>query len=154
MSAIRHSSIDKSRQHGSAMVELAIVAPVLVFLMMAIAEFGHVFYQYDIIIKAVRNGAAHVAQEASTSSGSIELSQPNLISNTKNLVVYGTPTSSGSPLLPNWNTDAVTVSQVDPLHVEVRATYQYSPLWGVDTLPFTDIPVNFTFKAGVVMRAL
>ena len=48
----RHNS-----QRGAALVELAMVIPVLLMVLTAIAEFGMVFRSYEIATNAVREGA-------------------------------------------------------------------------------------------------
>lgn len=45
------------KRDGQAMVELAIVLPVLLLLIMAIADFGRIFHSYLIISNASREGA-------------------------------------------------------------------------------------------------
>ena len=44
-------------QHGQAMVELALVLPILLILLMSIIEFGRVYHSYLIITNASREGA-------------------------------------------------------------------------------------------------
>jgi Flp pilus assembly protein TadG len=47
----------RDRRSGMAMVEMVIVAPVLCMLIFAIAEFGVMFRQYQLVSNAAREGA-------------------------------------------------------------------------------------------------
>ena len=49
---------------GLAMVEFVIVAPLLMLLMLTVGEFGRVFFQYNTLTKAVREGARYAAGQA------------------------------------------------------------------------------------------
>ena len=75
------------RQQGLAMVEFAIVLPLLLFLMFAAAEFGRALFQYNTLLKAVRDGARYMAQNAFLGDGTqINGDAPT---EAMNLVVYG-----------------------------------------------------------------
>lgn len=51
----------RSRRHGTASVELALVAPILVFMMMGIVELGLMFSSYMQIRTVAREGARAVS---------------------------------------------------------------------------------------------
>jgi Flp pilus assembly protein TadG len=52
----------KRSERGSNLVEFALVAPVLVFLLIGIADVGRAFYDYISITNAVREGARYAAR--------------------------------------------------------------------------------------------
>lgn len=148
------------RQEGSALVEFAIVAPFMLLLLLGVAELGRAFYQYNIMTKAVRDGARYVAEYALAGTLGVVYLTPELKQEAQNMVVWGIPAGSGTPLLPGWTPAAVTVSEADAQHVQVSATYAYQPMLGagakLPTFGLGDGPLSldFTFHASVVMRAL
>lgn len=159
-------TLNKERERGTSTVELAIVMPLMLLLLFGIAEFGQAFNQYNTMTKAVRDGVRFAAEQAMF--GGLEVIDLNRLDSggvsvrnrTRNLVVYGRPTSGGTALLPGWNTSDVTVSQLGTDRVQVSANYQYTPLLGegasMPTFGLGEGPISlaFTFHATVVMRAL
>jgi len=78
----------KSRQHGTALVELALILPLLLLLSFITTEFGRAMYQYNTIAKSVRDAARYLSVQ-----------QPGTnIDKAKNLVVYGNTAGTGTPL--------------------------------------------------------
>lgn len=145
----------RQRQRGTATVEFALTAPLLVLLMLAIAEFGWAFNQYITLIKAVRDGSRYAASKALSASQGIIALTPELIDNTRELVVYGRP-SGTSPRLPGWTTDQVSVTAYGNDHIEVEASFDYAPIV-TSIIPFigTDgLTVGFTMETATVVRAL
>lgn len=151
--------IGRKTQKGTAMVEFAIVAPLMIFLLLAVAEFGNVLNQYNTLTKAVRDGARHVAGKALDLGTNVVILSDGLKAETRQVVVNGA--AGGTALLPGLTTGNVAVTQVDDQHVSVQASYTYTPLLGAGaSLPSFglggggSIPLGFTFQATVVMRAL
>jgi Flp pilus assembly protein TadG len=145
----------KGRQRGLAITEFVIVLPVMLLLMLATAELGRAFYQYNILTKAVRDGARYLASNAiQGTTGIIDIS--GVQAATQNLVVYGNTTGSGSPLLEGWSTSTVTATAADATHVQVGATFLFKPIFSkIPTFGFgNDIELGMTFYASVIMRAL
>jgi Flp pilus assembly protein TadG len=133
----------KNRQSGVAAVELALVLPLLLAICFAITEFGRAIYTYDALTKSARDAARYL----STQSAGDAPAQATA----SNLVVYGNPAGTGSPLVPGLTTskvkicDAVTtgctnnVSQgsfpvINTVTVTIRG-YTFNPL--IDILGFT-----------------
>lgn len=81
----------KRSQRGVALVEFALVLPLLVLLAMITAEGGRALYQYNTLAKAVRDGARYL---------SMRVASPENTSHAKNLVVFGNTAGVGDPLLP------------------------------------------------------
>lgn len=153
---------NRATQHGVAAVEFAIVLPVLLLLMIATAELGRAFYQYDTLTKAVRDGARYLSTVAIKGATVIDIDAAKEQS-TKNLVVYGedcgdTAGCSGvSALLEGLSVGDITVTQVDAVHVGVTAAYTYAPIFPfIPTFGFggsdSDPPGSLT--ASITMRAL
>ena len=54
----------KRRQQGVAMVEFAIVLPLLLLLLLGIAELGRLLFQYNSLLQASRDAGRFVAGQA------------------------------------------------------------------------------------------
>ena len=149
--------IDRTRQAGTAALELAIALPVLLLLLVATAEVGRLLSQYDTLTKSVRNAARFLASNALGGTTGVVLITPQVQAQTQNLVVTGNINGSGSAILPGLVAANVTVTAVDSTHVSVSAAYPYQPLLGA-TLPTFGIgsPISFSFPltSTIVMRGL
>jgi hypothetical protein len=145
------------RQSGVAMVEFAIVLPLMLLLILGVAELGRAFMQYNILTKAVRDGARHLAQYAPFgSSGTVNINA-QLVLETQNLVVYGDSAGVGIALLEGFSPGQVTALDAGSENVRVDASYSYQPLYGPALTTFgfgSSIPVNFTMQASVTMKAI
>jgi Flp pilus assembly protein TadG len=149
-------SISRGSSRGIAMLELLLVLPVLIMLVMATAELGRAFMQYNTLNKAVRDGARHLANTALLgSTGTVQLDAAKL-TETRNLVVFGNIQGDSDPLLPGLEPAAVTITAAPLASVSVTAAYQYAPIFA--RLPSfaagPDVTPSFTLRAGVIMRAL
>ena len=149
--------IDRTRQAGTAALELAIALPVLLLLLVATAEVGRLLSQYDTLTKSVRDAARFLASNALGGTTGVVTITPQVQTQTQNLVVTGNINGSGSALLPGLAAGNVTVTAVDSTHVSVSAAYPYQPLLGA-TLPTFGIgsPISFSFPltSTIVMRGL
>ncbi|QBQ55876.1 TadE/TadG family type IV pilus assembly protein [Nitrosococcus wardiae] len=146
----------KTRQRGIAATEFVIVLPVILLLMLGTAELGRAFYQYNTLTKAVRDGARYLADNAiKGATGVIDIDAATE-AETKNLVVYGNTTASGSPLLEGWSPAEVTAAGFDAAHVRVSATFAFKPMFS--RIPAfglgEDIVLELNFQAATTMRAL
>jgi Flp pilus assembly protein TadG len=140
-------------QHGLAAVELAIVAPILLLLLLVVAEAGRAFFQYNTLSKAVRDSARYY---------STEVFAGNNIAGAKNLVRFG-QIGVGTPLLPGAYTipDPVTVINVTGTYVTVTGSYTFTcfpgnPLSRIMGLfgPGLGLPNTLTLNATSTMRAI
>lgn len=145
------------KQRGVATIEFAICAPVLFLLMLATAEFGRVMFQYNTLVKAVRDGARYAASNAAVGNTRVVNITTARRNETRNLVVTGNIGGTGTPLLPGLTVNNVTVTDVGSGFIQVAASYTYIPMIG-STLPTFGFgaPINLarTMPATVVMRAL
>lgn len=144
-------------QRGIAMVEFAITLPLLMLLLLGIAEFGRMLYQYNSLLQGSRDAGRFVAGKAwNATLGQIELSGA-LLAQTKNVAVYGVPiVQSGNEVVPGLNAANVQVSAVGSEHVQVSISYIFQPVigTGIPALIGDAIPMNFPLVATTVMRAL
>lgn len=133
---------------GIAAVEFVVTVPVLILLMLAVAELGHALIQFDTLTYSVRNSARFVSEHVIP--GDTDRISSQLIADVqdaaRNLVVYGSVDDGGSPLLRNGGATEVSVSQFGDYDVQVTATYPYEPLLGA-VLPTFDMRVVVTMRA-------
>jgi hypothetical protein len=137
------------KQSGAAIVEFALVLPLLLVLSILVAEFGRALYQYDTLAKAVRAGARHLSMYA-----------PNTqVAQARNLVIYGNVAGTGSPVVPGlgaahvpnptWQ-DAGTLPVINTVTISVVGfTFQpmFTSAFGI-TLPAMTFPsITATMRA-------
>lgn len=144
-------------ERGTAIVEFAIAAPLLLLLLLATAEIGRMLSQYDTLNKGVRDGARYLAANALAGTTGVVAITPALQAATANLVVTGNTAGTGSALLPNLSATNVSVTSLGNGYVSVAATYAYVPMVGARLPTFglsapINVAVNLT--ASQVMRPL
>lgn len=139
------------------MAEFAIGLPVLLFLLLATAELGRLISQYNTLTKAVRDGVRYAASQAIGGTTGLISITPAIQTAVANLVVTGTTTGTGTPLLPGFSTSNVSVTDAGGGYVSVSASYAYQPMAGA-SLPTFGLgpPINLavTLNAAQVMPGL
>lgn len=116
------------RQQGVALVEFALLLPLLLILTFTVTEIGRAYYQYNTIVKSVREGARYLSVRA-----------PNVdVDKARNIVVYGNTDGTGAPLalglslsnvpVPTWGTTG-NYPVLDTVTISVTG-YKYTPLVG------------------------
>jgi Flp pilus assembly protein TadG len=143
-------------QRGVAMVELVITLPLLLLLLCAIGEVGRLLYQYNSLMQASRDAGRFVAGQAwNATLGQVDLNA-TLQTQAKNVAVYGTPASNGTPAVPGLTTDDVSVTAAGIDHVQVSITYTFQPVIGSALPAFygNSVPLDIELTSTVVMRAL
>lgn len=80
----------KNKQSGVAIVEFALVLPLLLILTFITTEYGRALYQYNTLAKSVRDAARYLSTQNPGDATKYSIA--------KNLVVYGNPAGSGTPL--------------------------------------------------------
>ena len=156
-----HGFKSRQRQQGLAMVEFTLVLPVLLLLMLAFGEFGRMLYQYNLLLQASRDADRFVAGQAWNSTlGMVSLSS-TLLTQTKNVAVYGVPANTGTAVVSGLTTGNVVVAAVGSDHVRVTITYTFCPVIGggncTGSLPGfvgNSIALSIPLVATTVMRAL
>ncbi|WP_296225369.1 TadE/TadG family type IV pilus assembly protein [Ralstonia sp. UBA689] len=91
----------KTRQHGVALIELAITICLLLAVTFAVTEFGRAIYTYNTLTKSTRDAARYLSTQAAGNSAAYTTAQ--------NLAVYGTPTVGSTPLVPGLKTSMVSI---------------------------------------------
>lgn len=130
-------------QHGSALIEFALILPFLLVLSVMTTELGRAVYRYNTTAKVVRDAVRYLSMQTPGTH----------VAEARNLIVYGNTGGTGSPLDPALTAANVTAptwqtAGSGPLinTVTVRVTgYQFRPMvanmFGTTfaTIPFSDI---------------
>ncbi len=134
----------KGRQTGTAIVEFALVLPLLLLLTMTTTEFGRAIYQYNTIVKSLRDATRYLSMQT-----------PNTkITEAKNLVVFGNITGTGPALVPGLTVAKVAaptwqLTGSDPLIKTVTITvtgYKFHSMFRrVFGVTFGDINGDISF---------
>lgn len=116
-------------ERGVQLVELALVLPVMFFLLASIAEFGRYFYTFNTLSKATRAAARHLSGKPFTETEKTKA---------RNIAVCGNPTScSGiTPILSGLSSSNIEITSAGgtliPKTVKVRIiNYQYQPIFNL-----------------------
>lgn len=147
-----------SGQLGVAVIEAAIILPLVIFLMLAVAEIGRAISQYNTLTKAVRDAARYVADTRILAGGdadSADFTARKAIA--CNLVKFGNPGGTPPLLLPSLqcNTGDIVYEPATGLFT-VTANYTFVPAVPIPTFGFgSQGSITFNqFTAEAVMRAL
>jgi Flp pilus assembly protein TadG len=150
------TSGSRRRQRGLAAIEMAITLPVLLTLLIATAELGRAFFQYNAVTKSVRSAVRYLADNAiNGTTGLVQLTDSTQ-TEVKNLVVYSSTTGAGDPLVQGLSVGDVTISLVDAAHIEVAASFNYQPIFlRIPTFGSgSDVDTGLILNASATMRAL
>ena len=152
-----------SRQRGAVLVEMALVTPIMLILMVAVADLTRAFVDHNTLTKAVRNGVRYVAANAYQGTTGVVSLNATLVSEARNLVVFGaTSPPGGTPaVLAGLTLADITVTQIAGTNdIQITATHTIGGILG-PALPF--LPVFYggpgtsmvhTLQATVAMKAL
>jgi Flp pilus assembly protein TadG len=139
-------------ERGVQLVELAIVIPIFVLLFAAVAEFGRYFYEYTTLTKSSRAAVRYLATAAVNNTEDTKA---------RNIVVYGNPAGSGSPLISGLTIDKVVITReggvpVLPQTVKVEISgFKHQPIFDLGALTTIDaLSLNIDVKPSVTMRYL
>ena len=141
----------RRNERGIELIELAFVLPLILLLCLGTIEFGRAYFTYNILAKAVRDGARYAATSRMIASGDwVSSENPSVETRTKNLVVYGTttPNAGDQKIIPDLATTQINVVPQrisDWRYLTVSASYPYSPLFSLV------IPSSVTMSPSVKM---
>ena len=145
------------KQHGMAVVELALITTVMLFLLMVCSEFGRLFYKYNELTKAIQPAARYLSENALSSAGSAQVSAADMTT-ARNLVVYGHPLNTGQPRFENLSVNDVVV-EADASFVTTSVSWNYPSLFGgsIPTFGFSNEDIDsgaLVLRASLTMRVL
>ena len=144
-------------QHGSALIEFTIMAPLLLSLVLGISEFGRFLYQYQMVLEGLRDAGRYLARL-----------DPNDVTNqgnAANLATTGTIDGSGDPRVDGWEAGdiAFSVTDVDntagtyrgPAEIEVievTTTFDYADVGFLSALGFDPISIDAAHEQRVILE--
>ncbi len=118
----------RTPQRGAALIELALILPLLLLLTFITTEFGRAMYQYNTITKSVRDAVRYLSVQT-PGTGFAEA---------QNLIVHGNLAGSGPPLViglnashvlaPTWQPSG-SIPAINTVTITVRG-YSFQPLFG------------------------
>ena len=146
------------RAHGIAAVEFVVTAPFVFLLLFGVAEVGRAFIHYATLTYAIRDSARFVSENSINGTTGVVGLSGNVITQAKNVAVYGNINGSGNSKLPAYQVGQVQIIDAGGDNVRVTATYPYQSMLGL-TLPSFgfgtgSIPLTFTMHVAVTMRAI
>lgn len=149
---------DPRRARGLAAVEFVIVAPFMLFLMLAGAELGRAFVHYQTLSYLVRHSARFVSENSINGTTGVVSISALTIARARNLAVYGNIQGAGQPRLPLFQGAQVQIVDAGNDNIRVTATYPYQPMIG-PILPRFGVgpgtgPGVFNMQIAVTMRAI
>lgn len=106
---IRKAWKDRS---GAALVEAAIISPVLITLGFGIFDFSNFYYQHQAIVSGVADAARYLARSScATANPNVDPAAAcsTQIAEAEQIAVYG-DIGATKPRVPNWSTQDVTVN--------------------------------------------
>ena len=137
-----------SRQAGVAIVEFALALPFLLLMTFVVTEYSRALYQYNTLAKSVRDAARYLSVQTPGTK----------ITQAKNLVVYGNPAGTGTPLAIGLTTSQVPdptwqLAGASPVINTVRigiTGYTFTPLFasafGFDFGTLAFAPITATMR--------
>jgi len=137
------------RQRGVALIEFALILPLLLVVTFIATEFGRAFYEYNLITKSTRDAVRYLSVQT----------QNTHTAEAANLIVYGNTAGTGPALTrsltlamvqaPVWQT-AGTNPLINTVTVGV-ANYRFQPLsnsvLGITFGPFNFSPITASMRA-------
>jgi Flp pilus assembly protein TadG len=130
---------------GSALVEMAIALPLLLFLVAGIVDFGFLFQSYEVVTNAAREGARLAVLPGYTTADV----QDRVTSYISSAGLPGAPTTTVTPVTiapPGGGSPFAAV------RVAVTYTHQYSMLAPMAALLGRTFPTATTFTVNSTMR--
>jgi Flp pilus assembly protein TadG len=137
------------RERGAAIVEFAMMMPLMLILIFVTTEFGRAYYQYNTLAKNVREAARYLSVRA----------QGVDVAKAKNIVVYGNPTGTGTPVIPTLSLSNVpnptyatkgTLPVITTVTVTVSG-YTFTPMvpsvFGFPLNTITFSPISATMRS-------
>lgn len=146
------------RMRGLAAVEFVFVAPLMLFLLLAGAELGRAFVQYQTLSYLVRHSARYVSENSINGTTGVVGIDTQTITRARNLAVYGNIQGTGQPRLPLFQGSQVQIVDAGNDNVRVTANYPYQPMIA-PVLPNFGVgsgsgPGAFNMQIAVTLRAI
>lgn len=138
---------EKSSQYGAAMIEFALILPILIVLVFGVTELGRALYQQNTLDKAVLTGARFLARYpgAVASDCSEGVGWSVALPFAQNLVATGQEVAGGEALLPGLDATKVKVEKpkgddfTEGCVVIVTVSVPFASLFGDSVVPLLNL---------------
>lgn len=87
----------KARQQGAALLEFALLLPLILLLTLVTTEFGRAILHYNMLTKSVREAARYMSHQTPGTH----------VREARNLILYGNPEGTGSPTLSDLKSEHI-----------------------------------------------
>jgi Flp pilus assembly protein TadG len=147
-----------SKSRGAALVELAIVLPVILMMVFGITELGRALYQLNSLAKATDGGVRYLSRSWAVLDDNCQPTSgwSAAAAATANYVAFGNAGGQGQPLLPGLSTASVSVTAVygevagsegSACIILVEASVPFQGVFGENIVPFTRLgPIDLTTR--------
>lgn len=142
-------------ESGSSLIEAAVLAPVLLFLMIGAADFGHGYYLAEEVASAAHSGAEYAIQNPgriSDHTTGIQTAAKNDAPNVPSLTVatpaWGCECSDGSSYSTHCSSVPSGCATNWVYKVTVTASANYTPLF-----PWPGVPSSIALSSSATMRS-
>ena len=150
----------KRAENGAQLVELAIVLPIFLALLVAVAEFGLYFYTYTTLSKATRVAARYITSKPYNPNDPDNSN--NSIAQAKKLAVCGRTDicSAGSEIISGFTTSNVSITTTGgngffPETITVQISgFNYQPLFDLSRFAGGQSWQNVSVAPSTTMRYL
>jgi hypothetical protein len=136
-------------QQGAAIIEFALILPMLLVMTFIVTEFGRALMQYNTLTKSVREGARYLSTQLPGEGTTAA----------RNLVVYGNTAGTGSPLAPGLSLSNVptptwqlvgSLPEINTVSIRVQG-YTFQPIagsvFGLSMGPYTFSDIVVTMRS-------
>jgi hypothetical protein len=139
-----------NKHRGAALVELAIVLPVLLMMIFGITELGRALYQLNTLSKSTDAGVRYLSRVWGALNDDCQPTGlwAGGVAGASNYVVFGNAAGQGRPLLPGLGTDGITItaeygevpgSEGPACIVRIQASTPFQGVFGENVIPFTRV---------------
>lgn len=144
---------------GAALIEFTLVAPFVLMVALGIAEFGRMFYQYQLVVEGLRDAGRYLARVDPTIGANQDKAAK--------LAVTGTTEDGGDLRVTGWevgdisfaieetaNPGSANYRGPDPIRVVVvSTTFDYADVGFLSTLGIGAISIDAAHEQRVIDRA-
>lgn len=137
------------KERGAAIVEFAMMMPLMFILIFVTTEFGRAYYQYNTLAKTVREAARYLSVRAQNVG----------VAQAKNIILYGSPAGGSKPVVPGLSLSNVpnptyTTAGTYPVLTTVTVSvtgYTFTPMvssvFGFPLNNITFSPIRATMRS-------
>jgi Flp pilus assembly protein TadG len=119
----------RHRQRGLALVEAAIAIPIVLLLLIPVAEIVRAFVQLSTLSHQTRSAVRYLAENAVSDTTGVPVLTADLIAKARNLVVYGSPDGGTTPAFPGLTTSEVMTPVITSEgNISLTVTHPYQSL--------------------------